>query len=154
MRELRCFPGVFLLLAALAGCPTLPEAIPCSVIPAGGCPAGRGGSCDDTTCRGLYDCVDGLWVNVKLCDQPDGGTGGSGGGPPDAGSCTPVTIDTTGKATDCTPDLQDPDCPVEAVLGCAEMACVTGCSDFYLCTSNGWDAVAYCDEGQLVVTQQ
>ena len=46
----------------------------------------------------------------------------------------------------CTPDLQSPDCPAVAAEDCPEKACTTGCLDFYLCTTSGWKAVAYCDE--------
>ncbi|APR79381.1 Hypothetical protein A7982_04728 [Minicystis rosea] len=155
MRALRLIPGLFLLFVSVAGCPTLPAPVPCGQIPSGGCPSGRGGTCDDPTCTSLYDCVDGTWVSVAVCEAPDGGAGGSGsgGGLPDAGPCTPVEIDTTGQKQNCTPDLQDPDCPVEAALGCAEKVCLTGCADFYMCTANGWQAVAYCDEdGGLIVT--
>jgi len=86
------------------------------------------------------------------------GDGGVAGGPgvSDAAqdsSCTPVMIDHQGETTGCVPDLQEPDCPVAAAESCAETACRTGCSDFYLCTDDGWRAVAYCDEqGQIVMT--
>lgn len=144
-------------LIALAGCPTLPEVVPCGQIPAGGCPSGRGGTCDDPTCAGLWDCVDGAWVSAAVCDERDGGAGGSGGGSGfDAGPCTPVNISTAGQVTGCTPDLQDPDCPVEAAETCAESACLTGCEDFFLCTKDGWTQAAYCDDetGQLVIVAQ
>jgi hypothetical protein len=155
MRAIGWFSGLFVALVA-AGCPSLPPPVPCGTIPAGGCPSGRGGTCDDPTCARLYDCVDGEWVSVETCSASmDGGVddGGAGGAPPiDGGPCTPVSIDMTGKAFGCTPDLQEPDCPVEAAEGCAETACSTGCADFYLCTKQGWDQVAFCDDdGQLVV---
>jgi hypothetical protein len=148
-----------------AGCQGLPPIELCGEIPTGGCPIGLGGSCTDITCTGLYDCTGGLWILVQTCPpQPDGGGaggGGAGGGMVDGGdageapdACTPVHIDLTGETTDCMPDLENPDCPVEAALGCAESACLTGCSDFFLCTVNGWVDVAYCTcELQLVVTQ-
>ena len=78
---------------------------------------------------------------------------------PTATRVRPSTSTSRGKTTGCTPDLENPpDCPVEAALGCAESACLTGCSDFFLCkaTSTGpqWIDVAYCDcDGQLLVTQ-
>lgn len=159
MRSPRVIPAVLLAFGActaLVGCPTLPEAVPCGQIPAGGCPSGRGGTCEDPTCAGLWDCNDGKWVNVQTCAAPDAGPGGAGGGGPmiDGGPCTPVNIPTTGQTTDCTPDLQEPDCPVEAAETCAEQACLTGCADFFLCTKDGWNQVAYCDDitGQLVIT--
>jgi hypothetical protein len=65
-----------------------------------------------------------------------------------------VHIDLTGQTTGCTPDLQNPDCPVQAAMGCAESVCLTGCGDFFLCLSSGWLDVAYCaDDGGLVVTR-
>jgi hypothetical protein len=153
MRIPRSFLALFALLGAVAGCPTLPEPVPCGEIPAGGCPIGRGGTCADPTCAGVYDCVDGAWVSTKTCPPPlDGGAGGGeDGGVPDGGPCTPVPIDTSGEALDCTPDLQEPDCPVEAAQGCLERACTTGCVDFYLCTTQGWSNVAYCDDGGTLI---
>ena len=160
------------LLLAAAGCQGFPPVQPCTTeIPAGGCPAGRGGTCEDPTCDALYDCLGGEWTRVQACPMRDGGAGGAhedgGGAGLDAGSvdasngdaCTPVHIDLAGKTSGCTPDLENPpDCPVEAALGCAESACFTSCSDFFLCkaTSTGpqWIDVAYCNcDGQLVVTQ-
>jgi hypothetical protein len=142
--------------AVVAGCPTLPTPVPCDTIPEGGCPSGRGGTCDDPVCEALYDCIAGQWTRTEVCEARDAGAGGGDGdgGLPEAGPCTPVSIDTSGKATLCTPDLQEPDCPVEAAMGCAETVCVTGCSDFFLCKKSGWVDVAYCtDEGELVITQ-
>jgi hypothetical protein len=143
-RKLGLLSWILLPLTAVLGCPTLPAAIPCGTIPEGGCPLGRGGTCDDTSCRGLYDCVDGVWVSAEVCAGNDGGV--PDGGPSDGGPCTPITVDRSGEQTNCTPDLQSPDCPIEVALPCAETACSTGCSDFYLCTSAGWTAVAYCDD--------
>ena len=138
-------------------------------IPAGGCPLGRGGTCDDPTCTGLYNCLGGEWALELKCPMHDGGTGaggaggaqGSGGdaGSSDSDACTPVHIDVSGMTMGCTPGLENPpDCPVAAALGCEESACLTGCTDFFLCksTSTGpeWVDVAYCTcEGQLIVTQ-
>jgi hypothetical protein len=78
------------------------------------------------------------------------------GGDASAGdACTPVDIDAGDMGIDCTPDLELPDCPVGAALGCAQSACLTGCSDFFVCkpmsTGPEWVDVAYCTcEGQLV----
>jgi len=151
MRALRWFSGLFVAFA-VAGCPTLPTPVPCGEIPPGGCPIGRGGTCDDRACAGLFDCVDGRWTSVETCAVVDGGAGGSP--QEDAGTCTPVGIDTQGKVTGCTPDLQEPDCPVEAAETCAEVACTTGCADFFLCTKDGWAQVAFCDDDGLIVVVQ
>jgi hypothetical protein len=125
----------------------------CGQIPEGGCPIGRGGTCADELCAGLYDCVDGSWTLVSPCDQ--GGAGGAGGAPGSGGGdggCEQVTVDHTGEAAGCTPDLQHPDCPASAAETCAHTACLTGCLDFFLCTEEGWQEVAFCTEdGQIVL---
>lgn len=137
-------------------------------VPKGGCPTGRGGTCDDPSCDALYDCVDAKWKKITTCPAHAGGggaggatgAGGAGGQTMTGGTggdCTPPGFDPTGETTGCTPDLQVPDCPVSAAEPCAETACVTGCSDFYLCQesagSKGWVAVGYCDDnGHLVIT--
>lgn len=149
------------ILAVPPSCQELPDAIPCGEIPANGCPVGRGGTCDDPTCAALFDCVDGKWTTVKQCPLPDGGPDMSDGG--DAGQggggvCTPTGIDTSHQGIDCMPDLEEPDCPVEAAEPCQETACLTGCVDFFLCQKLdggvAWIDVAYCDDsGQLVVQQ-
>lgn len=145
MRSARFLAAISLLIA---GCPTLPEPILCGRIPDGGCPAGRGGSCEDAACAGLYDCVDGNWVRVEVCSL-DGGVpspSNDGGVDHDAGACTPVGIDTSNEAFGCSPDLQEPDCPAAAAAGCKETVCFTGCGDFFFCTKDGWKDVGYCTE--------
>ena len=145
-----------LSIAALlaAGCQELPGVELCGQIPSGGCPLGRGGSCDDVVCASLYDCLGGKWIEVERCTS---GTGGGGSGPGldgGADACTPVVIDHTGETIGCTPDLQEPDCPAEAAEQCSESACLTGCTDFFLCTADGWKDVAYCTEdGQINILE-
>jgi hypothetical protein len=64
----------------------------------------------------------------------------------------PIEIDRAGETTGCAPDLQHPDCPADAAETCAASACLTGCTDFFLCTGEGWIDVAYCTEdGELVL---
>lgn len=132
----------------------------CGQIPDGGCPIGRGGTCDDATCAGLYDCVSGTWQRVKVCTGGSGtttsassGAGGSGGG-----GCVPVTIDRSLEVAGCKSNLQTPDCPAAAAESCT--AC-EGCDDFFLCeldTSMApyvpyWAHVAFCDpSGKVVLT--
>src|SRR5258708_5344640 len=84
--------GGALAPALVASCGDLPEPLLCGEIPPGGCPSGRGGTCDDLTCAALYDCVDGAWTPTKTCPIPDGGRpdGGDGG---DGGPCTPFMFD-------------------------------------------------------------
>jgi len=141
-------------LLGVAACGS-PEGVQlCGEIPEGGCPAGRGGSCDDTTCTGLYDCVEGDWTEIEPCEgnptSTSSAAAGAGGGDDGAGGCALVAIDHEGEAEGCTPDLLDPDCPAVAAEVCAP--CETGCADFFLCTDDGWIDVAACDDaGQLVI---
>jgi hypothetical protein len=122
----------------------------CGQIPDGGCPLGRGGTCEDKACAALYDCVEGAWTPVETCP------GGGGGGGSDAGTggdCEKVVIDHTGETSGCVPDLQNPDCPAVAAETCVYSACLTDCVDFYLCKKDGWTVVAYCnEEGEVVLT--
>jgi hypothetical protein len=120
----------------------------CGEIPQGGCPSGRGGTCDDVVCAGLYDCVEGDWTEVEHCDgnpttvaSSGAGTGGFGGGD-GAGGCAVPEIDHTGEVDGCTPDLLEPDCPAVAAETCTP--CETGCADFFLCTADGWVDVGAC----------
>lgn len=144
-----------LLLVTTFGC-DLERPLLCGQIPEAGCPIGRGGTCEDATCLALYDCVDGDWIEVESCDVASGGAGagGEGGVNTSAGGCDIATFDHAREAEGCEPDLQPPDCPVEAAEVCEP--CATGCVDFYLCLEGDeaplWTTVAYCDDdGALVV---
>lgn len=129
---------------------------PCGTIPAGGCPIGRGGTCSDETCTGVYDCVGGVWRSTERC--PGGSSNDAGLGGEDASTgrdagCGAVSIDHTGETIGCKPDLQVPDCPTAVIGACAAEACSTGCTDFFLCVAGGWSAVAYCDDsGQVLAS--
>ena len=156
--------GASVALAAIAGqaaCSGSGRIESCPQIEPGGCPTGRGGSCDDAACVALYSCVDGTWQLVKHCPGGGGGgagTGGIGGGQGGStgggqGGCEGVTIDDSEAKTGCEPDLQVPDCPVDAASSCHP--CLTGCLDFFLCLSDGptavaWTAVAFCNEDDEV----
>lgn len=144
-----------LLALTVLGC-DLEQPLLCGQIPEGGCPIGRGGTCDDATCVALYDCVDGDWIETELCEgvAGGGGAGGEGATSSSAGGCDLMTLDHTGETRGCEPDLQPPDCPVEAAEVCEP--CATGCVDFYLCIEGQeaplWTTVAFCEEdGTLVV---
>ena len=153
-------PAIAITSAALAGwvvsaCDDgsieLPE---CPMIPEGGCPLESGGSCVDVLCAAVYECVGESWQLVQTCEGSGGGGAGgsssSGGGSSGEGGCAGAVIDKTDEAVGCQPDLQRPDCPAVAAEGC--QPCQTGCVDFFLCKSDGWHAVAYCDgDGQLIV---
>ncbi len=121
--------------------------------PQGGCPVGRGGTCDDAACRALYDCLEGAWTEAEACDsagEPAGDRDAGAGGA--TGACEVVTLDRSGEAVGCSPALQQPDCPADAAETCVGTACWTGCIDFFLCTEEGWRAIAYCDEqGRVTV---
>lgn len=143
------------LALALVAC-TSPELLLCDRIPDGGCPVGRGGTCDDPHCAALYDCVQGDWTVVEEC-APVGGAGEGGGAGATAeggaGGCVLPQFDHTRQTSGCEPDLQPPDCPVEAAEVCGD-PCLTECVDFYLCVPEGWESVGFCDElGALVITQ-
>jgi hypothetical protein len=155
LRALVIGAAMSLIPALFYACGT-PDLKFCGEIPSGGCPIGRGGTCDDDLCAALYDCVEGKWTRSVTCSghgdagSPDGGDAGGDGGP-----CTLVTFDHSGETTDCMPDLQEPDCPASVAEGCVERACTTGCADFFLCLAGSWQDVAYCDESSsLVVTQK
>jgi hypothetical protein len=156
----RLLLALSVVLLATVNCQGLPDGTGCVNIPDDGCPLDRGGSCADPTCNALWSCTAGAWSLVQECNQPDGGAGGgsgAGGGISDAGAsdgpCVMANINLVGQTQDCTPDLAFPDCPVSAALGCADQACLTGCSDFWLCSMAGWVDVAYCTcDGQLIVT--
>jgi hypothetical protein len=173
MRRSLRLPLLSLLLVALTaavwGCPSL-SYVMCNEIPLDGCPVASGGTCEDPTCAALYDCdnANGTWVLVQACMRDGGlgggGAGGAGGGEPmpDAGPCTPPAVDLgpdAGISEGCTEDLENPDCPIAAAEPCVEGACLTGCSDFFICTTNGmpgnqpgWLDVAYCDNnGNFIV---
>jgi hypothetical protein len=139
-------------LFAWPGCSDAEGPKLCGEIPKDGCPAGRGGSCQDRLCAALFDCVDGSWLETERCPSPPATTPDAG--PGDAGvdgSCAPVVIDHSGELDGCTPDLQEPDCPASAAEACEVSACLTGCIDFFLCTAQGWTEVAYCDDRNHVV---
>ena len=147
---------ILVVLANAVSCGSFGDVQLCGEIPEGGCPIGRGGSCDDDLCAELYDCVEGEWTGVTVCHDGVGSGGGGGGGGGDDGVghlCEIVVLDHTGETTGCEPDLLGGDCPLAAAELCAESACLTDCYDFFLCTEDGWLAVAYCNEnGEVVVT--
>jgi hypothetical protein len=143
---------VLAVLAVLAACSGGSIKL-CGEIPKDGCPSGRGGTCADQTCAGLYDCVDGEWIQLERCSSGIGKAGSEASDAGPEGSCEAVTIDHQGETTGCLPDLQNPDCPAAAAESCTVAACLTGCLDFFLCTKDGWTEVAYCDEqGRMVVS--
>ncbi len=144
----------FALWAVAWGCSSGNRIERCGLIPADGCPVGRGGTCKDETCPALYDCVDGSWTLVEVCEPIGGGGAASssvGGGGSGGVMCNGVTIDRTGESQGCEPPLQSPDCPAAAAELCRP--CDTGCVDFYLCKRDGWHGVAFCDEDGHVVIE-
>lgn len=137
--------------AAAGACGSVDPILLCGEIPLGGCPIGRRGSCSDDTCAGLYDCVGGHWTLSRACAARDGGPddGAADGADLDA-PCTPVSIDAASTSAQCA-DLEVPDCQIKGFQTCAENACKTECTYFYICQPAGWLAVAHCDaQGHLV----
>src|SRR5262245_52986853 len=149
---LRAAPLGLVLGACIAAACHGPVTVqPCGEIPPGGCPIGRGGTCDDEECAALYDCLDGSWKLTTVCEGAGAGGGGSGGGGTRGagGACEGVVIDDP-MMPGCTPDLQEPDCPAAAAAACHP--CLTGCEDFFVCERRGWRSVAFCDpEGHVVL---
>jgi hypothetical protein len=141
--------AILMTVAFFGACGSYPESIPCGQIPVNGCPLRGGGTCDDVTCSAIYGCYDGKWVLTQSCmNMPDADAG------PDSGDCPVAMIDHTGETTGCQPDLQNPDCPVQAAEQCASSVCQSECTDFFMCKADGWEVVAYCDQdGQLVLMQ-
>lgn len=140
-------------LAVAAGSCTRAPLKLCGVIPEGGCPIGRGGTCDDPSCAGVYDCIDGNWTLEVAC-SPTGAGGNAGSSSSSSqtptGGCVPAQLDHTGETIGCEPDLADYDCPIAAAEACNP--CATACVDFFICRSVGWEDVAYCtEEGELVI---
>jgi hypothetical protein len=149
-RRVRLVTRLFAL--ALVACDS-PGVLVCGQIPDGGCPIGRGGTCDDVYCAALYDCVGGDWEQVESCPNnpvtsSSASSSGAGGG--GEGGCSPLVIDHTTEVEGCTPDLQEPDCPAEAAETCPN-PCLTGCADFFLCEADGWTMVAFCDDSLSLV---
>jgi hypothetical protein len=132
-------------LTSFVACEKDQEIAVCGEIPVGGCPVGRGGSCLDPLCAGLYDCVGGAWTLTTACPPAEGSDGGDAGEAGPSNVCTPFVVGVEAGAQNCTPDLEVPDCPIEAAE-CVESACTTGCTDFYVCEPDGWLVVASCDD--------
>lgn len=145
---------VLILTAAPFGTSGCDAGLPklCEALPEGGCPAGRGGSCLDRTCSGLYDCVEGAWVETERCSAVPSGPLDAGMEAAADASCGQVSIDHQGEVSGCSPNLQEPECPAAAAEICEP--CATGCSDFFICAMSGWTEVAYCDDtGNIVIVR-
>lgn len=132
---------------------------PCPPLGDGQCTKSRGGSCVDATCRAIYVCEpDRTWRLDEVCAAGDAGTDAAdaradeAGDGDDAGGLGCDAAIEASTATGCAPELELPDCPVEAAHGCAAAACATGCEAFFACTSAGWSEqpVASCVDGGLV----
>ena len=94
--------------------------------------------------------LDGEWTLEVACSDGSGGGAGATSSQTSSGACVPATLDHTGETIGCAPDLLDPDCPVAAAEQCNP--CSTGCVDFFICMSTGWEDLAYCtEEGELVI---
>lgn len=141
-----------MLVATLAGCQGFEDIPECGVVPAGGCPTSRGGSCDDQACAAIYACTESGWALRKTCERDGGEDASDAATEPDGPMCgDAVTME--GMADTCDPnEVLTPDCPIQVALGCPGTACLTGCADFFVCRTDGWVEAAYCDDvtGELV----
>jgi hypothetical protein len=133
-----------------AACQGLEEAPRCAQIPSGGCPASGGGTCDDQACASIYRCTDQGWELREHCAPTDAGAAdvSDGGSENDRGCGQTVLIPGT---SDCdSSELQDTDCPVQVAYGCAASACLTGCTDFFVCRTGMWLFAGYCDDANTL----
>lgn len=141
------FAAFLLFVGWMPACGSEPDAVPCGQIPANGCPLRGGGTCADPSCGVIYGCYSGVWSAVETCSNPPPSDGGM-----QADACPVPMFDHTGEVLGCKPDLQNPDCPVQAAEQCASSVCQSDCVDFFMCLKEGWQVVAYCDQdGQLVL---
>lgn len=127
----------------------------CGQIPEGGCPIGRGGTCDDAVCAALYDCASGAWTQVEQCPLTEANTPKPEPTTVPAGfACEKVAFDHSREVGGCEPDLLEPDCPAVAAELCEHQVCSTGCADFFMCEPEGWVDVGHCTpEGAFIKLQ-
>jgi hypothetical protein len=150
---------------SLCGCQELDLGEPCSALPSKtACPRSRGGSCSDTTCSAIYNCLDGKWVFEESCPNfqanngsdagLDAGLDAQDGSSPEAGLCSPL-VDLPPSDVGCS-TLQEPECDQAVMQSCPENACSTGCEVFLRCVKGEWQdlLVGYCSEGELLLTNQ
>lgn len=115
----------------------------CTNIPAGGCPLGRGVSCQDPSCEAVYACRAGnAWELAHACPAHEAGA------PRDAAvEARPVVdaaIDAPPGANGgpgCGP-LQPPDCALGFALVCPSGCC--DCEDLFVCQNGAWVAWGTC----------
>jgi hypothetical protein len=134
-----------------AACQGFGEVPHCGQIPSGGCPSSSGGSCDDRTCAAIYQCTDTGWTLQEHCAPTDGGgaTDVSDGGGEGDTLCSQVNPEP--GSSDCdSSELQDTDCSVQLAYGCGASACLTGCTDFFVCRSGLWLLAGYCDDQNML----
>lgn len=146
-------PAFLIIIATLSGCEDMPRGVEqCGVIPDGGCPKGRGGSCEDPTCQAIYRCENDVWQWVEDCPSKAASDGGIESDASDAEplSCGDAQLSIE-SGTGCRPSLIVPECPIDAIKGCPALACTMGCDDFYQCTTDGWEHAAYCDPEEGLV---
>jgi hypothetical protein len=124
---------------------------PCADIPRGGCPLGRGASCDDPTCLAVYACRAGnVWELDHACPLRDAADARADAG--DASADAPLEATPT---LDAGPDapagasggpgcgaLQAPDCSLGFALACPAGCC--GCEDLFVCEGGGWTYWSTC----------
>ena len=135
-------------------CSDVPTPVPCTDVPAGGCPSGGGVACDDPTCDAVYTCANGAWSFDHTCPSREGGAFDAGDG--DAGDAGGPTLRDAGfdvppgasGGPGC-PDLQPPDCPLGTALACPSNSCC-GCEDLFVCQGGIWSPWGLCGDGGAI----
>jgi hypothetical protein len=141
------------LLAAAAGCEDDTVPVPCSNVPAGGCPLSHGVACGDPSCLAVYACrANNVWELVERCPE----RADAGRSPVEAGAAAdaappPPSFDASIDAPPgafggpgCS-SLQAPDCAAGLALSCGSGCC--GCEDLFVCESGAWELWGTCGDG-------
>ncbi len=140
------------LLGIITACDDGPVPMPCSDIPAGGCPLSRGVACEDPACEAVYLCRPGnVWELHAQCPARDAGAAEDASA--DAAEAAAPVVDGSIDAPPgafggpgCEP-LQAPDCALGLALACGSRCC--GCEDLFVCEDRGWTLWGTCGDGGI-----
>jgi hypothetical protein len=137
------------------------DAQACRNIPANGCTLESGVACQDPSCAAVYQCnSDGSWTLEETCPNfqlPDAGADGasdaaSGDAGPGHDAAFPYPIPPGAYGgPDCI-DLQEPDCALGTVVGCADAVdTCCGCETLFVCQGDEWVVWGECEpDGGIV----